>query len=99
MESLGLGLFEQRNGHSADNDISSSSSNSDTSSEEESDSSSSEDDEDSSDEDEDPQPDLISLVTGMRPMIPLPSRQSERTTEGHPGIVVLASSDEVLDSD
>ena len=96
---MGLGLFEQRNGHSADNDInsSSSSSDSDTSSEEDGDSSS--DDEDSSDEDEDPQPDLISLVTGTRPIIPLPSRQSQRITEGHPGILVLGSSDEVLDSD
>lgn len=100
--SLGLGLFEQRTGGGDD----ASSNDSGTSTEEESSSTSSDSDEDGSssheeeEEEEDPQPDLISLVTGTRPVLPLPkSRHSQRTTPGNPGIVVLSSSDAPHDSD
>lgn len=97
MQSLGLGLFEQRTGHSVNGDASSSS-DSDTSSEEKS--SSDSDGDDSSSEDEDPQPDLISLVMGTRPIHPLPkTRHPQQTVQGHPGIVVLESSNAENDSD
>jgi hypothetical protein len=107
-QSLGLGLFEQQGIQPANGDTSSSSSDSGTSSENDDDgsnsttSTSSDDGDDSSSEDDNPQPDLISLVTGIRPILPLPkSRRRQRTTEAHhPGIVMLdSSSDAVAGSD
>jgi len=98
-KSLGLGLFEQQAGNQPANaaDRGSSSSSSSTSSSEDDESST--DGGDTSDEEEEEeggQPDLISLVTGTRP---IRSTRPRRNKEPHPGIVVLDSSEAAADSD
>lgn len=87
-QNLGLGLFERTHAQPSasrneSDDESSSESSTDTSTNQDNVS-----DHDSS-EDEDSVPDLISLVTGTRPMRPLPKSRRKQ----HPGIVVLGSSD------
>lgn len=92
-QNLGLGLFERvhaqpsssRNDNDEEEEESSSESSTDTSTNQ-----SNVSDHDSS-EDEGSVPDLISLVTGTRPMRPLLKSRRKR----HPGIVVLGSSDSV----
>ena len=89
-QNLGLGLFERVHAQpsdsreeSDDDEESSTESSTDTTASQDDDS-----DHDSS-QDEVSVPDLISLVTGTRPMRPLPRSRRRQ----HPGIVVLSSSD------
>lgn len=94
---LGLGLFEQRTGPTAEENASSSGDSSTTTSDTDS-SSDPDEDEDThssgSDDEEAETPDLIALVTGTRPMRPLPTKRRRKPiTQKGPSIVVLSSSD------